>query len=433
MNFANSLFNTSRINDHYLSSELRPRQIATWLGCVVIMIVVTALRPVQHITGLHPLLMTLILVPHIAINVSHALFTWFAQGAKKFYLSLTMVAVHVNFIMLVGLIIAAGPKPWTPMWAAYLFYIPIVLNAFGFQPYLFVLIATGGMLPWAWYSLIGSSFAPAYFPVCVIVTLIGLAQYSFLGAVLSRSRRMQQLEERLAHERMAADEIQRIWRELHDGVGAHLTQAMLGGRIAMAAIDGNEQKSLRAKALLDALMGNLTDAMNELREAVYLSKDNLEWTPADLANHVRQTFSDAFASKNITLSLTVDDGAPHDPLSPRVTHALRRIIQEALTNVLRHSNAADVELAIRRTAAALSLAVRDNGSGEGPLGDGTGSGIESMRKRATDIGARFEIARGSTGAVEILLECPGALDRCRRAPSCLTQDFSCRANGARDN
>lgn len=61
---------------------------------------------------------------------------------------LSMITYHVNLLVVFpGLIIAAQSNPMTPMWAAYLFYVAILLNSLGFQIYILFLIMLSGMVP----------------------------------------------------------------------------------------------------------------------------------------------------------------------------------------------------------------------------------------------------------------------------------------------
>src|SRR5262249_51800129 len=106
------------------------------------------------------------------------------------------------------------------------------------------------------------------------------------------------------------------------------------------------------------------------------------------------------------------------PLSPTQTTALFRIVQEALTNVVRHASASTIALSIQGTAKATTVIVRDNGRGmvlkSGP--SQSAIGLTGMRERAEAIGARLTIlsAPGKGTSVRITVPKPKPATRGRR-------------------
>lgn len=115
------------------------------------------------------------------------------------------------------------------------------------------------------------------------------------------------------------------------------------------------------------------------------------------------------------LKLTLD--APDDPVRlPDATElALFRVLQEALTNVHRHSGAPAADIVIRRLCGQVILEVRDNGRGMQQealqrfreTGSGTGVGLMSMHERARELGGKLEVESGGTGtSVRITIPVP---------------------------
>jgi signal transduction histidine kinase len=103
---------------------------------------------------------------------------------------------------------------------------------------------------------------------------------------------------------------------------------------------------------------------------------------------------------------------PEDTLPPRVKHELLRIAQEAVHNAVRHANPAVIGVTLQWDAPDLVLRVTDNGCGisAARLEKSEGLGLASMRKRASEIGGRFEIqtaaSRGTT--IVVTVPVPGA-------------------------
>ena len=88
------------------------------------------------------------------------------------------------------------------------------------------------------------------------------------------------------------------------------------------------------------------------------------------------------------LRLAID---PLPVLSPAVEESAYRIVAESLTNVARHSGAGHCAVEIRRVDGHLVLGVEDDGAGCGS-GRSGGHGLESMRRRAADLGGRLTVA-----------------------------------------
>jgi signal transduction histidine kinase len=96
---------------------------------------------------------------------------------------------------------------------------------------------------------------------------------------------------------------------------------------------------------------------------------------------------------------------PLPPLPAAVEVAAFRIVQEAVTNIVRHANAKHAWVCIQlteETGAELSVEVRDDGHGFEPsmsTGAGNGVGLTSMYERADELGGRVELESGSAGTV----------------------------------
>ncbi|RYF62484.1 MAG: histidine kinase, partial [Comamonadaceae bacterium] len=105
-------------------------------------------------------------------------------------------------------------------------------------------------------------------------------------------------------------------------------------------------------------------------------------------------------------TIDVPDDAPM--LVPQSSLQLLRIAQEALTNVLKHSGAAKVQVHLRQTGDALELEILDDGRGVAERGRTPGRGIDNMRARAQQLGAQLELQGGPTGT-RVALRVPTAV------------------------
>jgi len=197
------------------------------------------------------------------------------------------------------------------------------------------------------------------------------------------------------------EERERIARELHDviahGMSVMVIQAdaarheLAPGEVvadaALAEIERTGRESLREmRRLLDLLRADNTPA----REAVLTPQPGLAGVEA-LARSVGQA--------GLPVDLRIEGEAR--PLSPGIDLAAYRIVQEALTNALRHAGPARAKVVIGYAERDITLRIEDNGRGNGS-GNGAvggGNGLVGMRERARLYGGTLTAARGPEGFV----------------------------------
>jgi len=219
-----------------------------------------------------------------------------------------------------------------------------------------------------------------------------------IGVVLHAIRLAGQLQ--LAREDLVIsreDERRRLRRELHDGVGPTLAGIGLGLDATISALPTDIP---RAQGLLSDLRTDITG----LIEAVRLVVDGLRPPLLDEVGLVGALTQQANGFAALTGWAITLESAPLPSLPAAVEVAAFRIGSEALTNVARHAHATrcDIQLDIRD--ASLVIEISDNGSGGAHLGSGTG--LTSIRDRATELGgsARIESTDdGTTLHVELPL------------------------------
>jgi signal transduction histidine kinase len=223
-------------------------------------------------------------------------------------------------------------------------------------------------------------------------------------AVVVRARR---LSDDLARERervVAATlaERERLRQDLHDGLGPSLSGIALGLEAADQALapDPATARDLMARSRAEA-----EGAVREIRRVI----EGLRPSALDrhgLADAVRETASGLGLGRvgGPAFALEVDD---LPALAAPVEEAAYRIVAESLTNVVRHSGARTCSVRLARSDGELFVAIQDDGGG---MQDsrGVGVGLESMRRRAAEIGGRvsFELAHphGTLVTVQLPLE-----------------------------
>ena len=178
----------------------------------------------------------------------------------------------------------------------------------------------------------------------------------------------------------------RLRRDLHDGLGPSLSGIALGLEAADKELARNPEA---ARALLARTRIEAESAVREIRRVL----DGLR--PSALDEHgLDGAVREAAAAVGMNepgrpqLRLAID---PLPVLSPAVEESAYRIVAESLTNVARHSGAGHCAVEIRRVDGHLVLGVEDDGAGCGS-GRSGGHGLESMRRRAADLGGRLTVA-----------------------------------------
>jgi signal transduction histidine kinase len=195
-------------------------------------------------------------------------------------------------------------------------------------------------------------------------------------------------------------ERRRLARELHDETGQALTSMLLG----LAAVE-------RAETADDARV-----AVGELRKLVVETLQNVRRLSVELRPSALDDFGlepalrrlGQTVRENAALDVQVETRLGADRLLPEVETAVYRIVQEALTNVIKHASAERVSIVVTRMPERLVLIIEDDGSGFDPdAGPGEGLGLLGMRERVQllDGSLTIEAAHGfgTTLAVELPL------------------------------
>ena len=190
-----------------------------------------------------------------------------------------------------------------------------------------------------------------------------------------------------------AEERRRLRRDLHDGLGPQLAAVALGVSTAERALGRGDAD--RAAALLRSARGQLELGVGEVRRLVHgLRPPALD--ELGLVDALRTT--GPAASGELAVSFVVDGDLGDLPAAVEV--AAYRIVQEALTNVVRHAGVHAAEVRFRVGDGALELAVADAGRGI-PAQRTAGVGTASMRERAEELGGTCAVSSTPKGGTVV--------------------------------
>ncbi len=189
---------------------------------------------------------------------------------------------------------------------------------------------------------------------------------------------------------VAADERLRVARDIHDVVGHSLSMISLQSAVALRVMDADPEQ---ARASLTAIRTSSRHALAELRETLGVFRDgNLTPTP-DLTSIARLVEDVRTGGVQVRFAGTPDaQGA-----SAGVQTAAYRIVQEGLTNAVRHAPGNTVEVDVHREGQALRVLVHDDGTP--PQRYAEGGGLRGMRERVESLGGVLTTGPTASGFV----------------------------------
>ena len=246
---------------------------------------------------------------------------------------------------------------------------------------------------WSW---IGATATLAW-------TLLLLA---FAEVVRVRRERVQTYRRALAEERRrrAGEDRLRIAQDLHDVVAHHMSLINVQASVALHL---REQHPEQVDEALRVIKGASKEALTELRSLI----DVLRGGDGPAPRHPSATLAalddlverSRYAGLDVTSNLI---GVP-GPLPSGVEVAAYRVVQEAVTNVVRHAGATRAEVTVEHRPRELVVRVDDDGSGRSGIDEPEeGHGIRGMRERATALGGRLDVRPSPLGGLRVTATFP---------------------------
>ncbi|HXS68976.1 MAG TPA: two-component regulator propeller domain-containing protein, partial [Candidatus Polarisedimenticolia bacterium] len=214
----------------------------------------------------------------------------------------------------------------------------------------------------------------------LIAAIAGLVYY-FSTQKLQRQVAILRQQEALEQERA------RIARDLHDQLGANLTQMALLAE--MAETDKNIPAEVEDHARqITQTARETTKALDEIVWAVNPSNDTLE----GLVNYSGKYAQEYFALAHLRYRVDIPSSLPEVTLPPEVRHNIFLAFKESVNNVVKHAQATEVHMRLKLEQQNVVIEIEDNGRGPGGAAQKTGrNGLRNMRKRMEDVGGNFSI------------------------------------------
>ncbi len=194
------------------------------------------------------------------------------------------------------------------------------------------------------------------------------------------------------------EERTRIARAIHDDVGHSLTSLIVQMQ-ALRYMIGNDPQ--RAQQALEGMLTVAREGLHDIRASVHSLADDRQVSGTA---PMKALLSQMEASASIPY--TFQDEAAEDNADPAVFGVLFRVLQEAITNIIRHSRASSVEVRLTKERGYLVLRIRDDGAAEPGRPIREGFGLKTMKARLEEKGGRLRYASLPPHGFEITAEIP---------------------------
>ena len=225
------------------------------------------------------------------------------------------------------------------------------------------------------------------------------------AAMEERARHLAETREEEARRRVAEERL-RIARDLHDSVAHSLASFSVQAGVGAHVLDDRPED---ARAALLAIKRASGEALAELRATLGMLRSS-EAAPREPTAGIDRLPSLVESSRAAGLPVDVVIEGEARPLPPPVDAAAFRIVQESLTNVIRHAGAARATVAVRHGDGGVEIEVTDDGrgavAGNGRGNGNGGHGLAGMRERVAHLGGELFAGAGRSGGFRVRARLP---------------------------
>ena len=219
---------------------------------------------------------------------------------------------------------------------------------------------------------------------------IGLVAITAAAAAAATAVRSRQEATRDRTQRAATEERLRMAQELHDGVGHGLAVIAMQAGAALHVLDKDPAK---ARENLEAIRSASKESLDALRSEL----SRMSGTPGARRPAPGLDDLDALLDRVRGGGLVVERTGSVDGLPEDLSRTAYAVIQEALTNVLRHAQATHARVSFERRGGRFLLTIADDGHGGPPTRQNEGMGISGMRTRVEAVGGTLTVGPGAGG------------------------------------
>ncbi len=236
----------------------------------------------------------------------------------------------------------------------------------------------------------------------LVLCLVAVAAGDSLRARREASERAADLREQEALRRFA-DERLRIAHEIHDVVAHGMTAINVQAGVAAHLLKRDPEQAHRALRDIKRVSGEALSDLRATLAALRAPSDSAPLAPARGLGDLERLL-DGVRAAGVAVALDVGDVGT---VPAAVHHASYRIVQEAVTNIARHSGAGHARVSVARHDGIVVVEIADDGRGAGGGADATpGNGLQGMRERARALGGTLEAGDGPAGGFTVRARMP---------------------------
>lgn len=222
--------------------------------------------------------------------------------------------------------------------------------------------------------------------ISLFIVVVSLLIYFLFNRYRKKQKSQKDEELRMQKE---AERI-RIARDMHDEVGAGLTRiVMRSEQVKLHVQSGKELKNGIVETLekMEEESRELSYSLGEIIWALNPKNDTFDALCAYLRNYTY----DYLDETGIQCDIQFPENIPSIPVSPELRRNVFLILKESLNNIVKHSNASEVQIKLRLSPHQFSLCISDNGKIMDNVAENSssGNGLENMKKRAEECGGKF--------------------------------------------
>jgi len=297
-----------------------------------------------------------------------------------------VVGLGIALVGVVGLVL----RNRRPLWALVVVGVSLLAVSW-FWPLLYSEFAGALMLATATFVAV---WKRADWNVPAAVSLVAFAARRLDRQAAELADRNAELEQQreLTRERAVLDERVRIARELHDVVAHHVATMTVHAGVARQ-LSGPDAPATPALSQIEA---SGRSAIDDLQRLLGYLRGNAAADPEDRSPTPSLRSLDHLVASIPELTVTTTTDGELTDLPGAVDLSAYRIIQESLTNAMKHSDSKEVDVRVARVNGHIEVEVRNHGS-TAIAGDGTGHGILGMHERAALLGGTLDAGPGDDG------------------------------------
>ncbi|GAA1370134.1 histidine kinase [Streptomyces beijiangensis] len=248
-----------------------------------------------------------------------------------------------------------------------------------------------------WLPPTGDNAPPWGQELVVLAWVVAIVAASELARVRREQWDRSRAEREAAEKRRADEERLRIARELHDVLAHSISVINVQANVGLALLDADPEQ---ARTALTTIKAASKEALGEVRQVLdtLRAPGEAPRAPAPGLDRLPELVEQASGAG---LTVRVERTGTMTKLPPGIDLAAFRIVQEALTNVVRHSGSRTAHVRIDHAPDTLGLRIDDAGPATGGDAGGSGNGLIGMRERAAALGGTIEAGARQDGGFRV--------------------------------